>query len=124
VKKNFTTANFDTLPRDEKLLFCHEIFGMIETISMLITCVTNIKAKRFTQERYSKSINICSCENVFSNLWDSIILWVKFHMDVRKSFSQRHMLVELEYLFLCKSFGLEIWQTFYQLRDGLMPKFS
>jgi len=28
VRKNFTTSNFDTLPRDEKLFIFHEIFGM------------------------------------------------------------------------------------------------
>jgi len=37
---------------------------------------------------------------IFLNPWDSVILWVKFHMDVRKSFFQRHMLVEFQYFFL------------------------
>jgi len=35
---------------------------------------------------------------------------------LKKSFSQQHMLVDLEYTFLNESFGLEIWHTCYQHR--------
>jgi len=41
---------------------------------------------------------------------------------LKKSFSQQHMLVDFEYIFLNEFFGLEIWHTCYQYRDGLMPK--
>jgi len=34
------------------------------------------------------------------------------------------MLVDVEYLFLNESFGLEIWHTCYQHREGLMKKNS
>jgi len=40
-----------------------------------------------------------------------------------KFFSQLHMLVDFEYLFLYKSFGLEIWHICYYHRDDLMEKF-
>jgi len=39
--------------------FCHKI------IYILITCLPNFKAKKFIKKRYSKSTNICSCENPF-----------------------------------------------------------
>jgi len=41
---------------------------------------------------------------------------------LKKSFSQQYMLVDFEYVFLNESFGLEIWPTYYQHRDGLMSK--
>jgi len=44
VRKTFTTANFDTLPRNENLIFCHEIICH-ETISILITCVPKFEGK-------------------------------------------------------------------------------
>jgi len=35
-------------------------------ISMLITCVPNLKDNKFTKKRYSKSTNMCSCEKNFT----------------------------------------------------------
>jgi len=47
VRDNFTIVNFDTLPKTEKSFFHYEIF-FYKIISMLVTCVTNFKFKRFS----------------------------------------------------------------------------
>ena len=39
-------------------------------------------------------------------------------------FSQQHMLVGLEYNFLCGSFRFGIFHNYDQREDDLMPKFS
>jgi len=64
-EKSFTIANFDTLPRIDIFLpwsFCHE------TISMLITCVPNFKAKIFTQNKIFESYQHVSLWGKFSLL--------------------------------------------------------
>jgi len=49
-EKIFTIANFDTLPRAEKLFFFHEIF-FDEIISMLKRCDPNFKAIRLIRKK-------------------------------------------------------------------------
>jgi len=48
---NFTSANFDSLMRAENLIFYQE-FLFYKIIFKLITCVPNLKVKRFTKKNY------------------------------------------------------------------------
>jgi len=65
---------------------------------------------------------MCCWENAFlTSMWN-FIHKVTLSQVLKKSFLQRHMLVDFEYILLCKSFVFEIWH--YQHRDGLMTKNS
>ena len=72
------------------------------------------------KKQHAGSSNMCSYEKKNFSPWDSVILLGKISHGCRKSFSQLHMLGELEYLFFGKSFDPEIWHSFYQYRDDLM----
>jgi len=63
---------------------------------------------------------MCSYKNGFFNPWESAIFIRKVSHGCKKSFSQLHILVELEYLFLCKFFDLEILHTCYQYKDDFI----
>ena len=64
-EKNFNTANFESLPRAQKLVFYHEIFTKELSLSQLYVCQIS-RSKDSPKKSYSKSINIGSCGNVFT----------------------------------------------------------
>jgi len=95
-----------------------------ETISILVTCAPNFKVRRFTQKNLCKFIqHVALGEWFFTSMWN-FTLKMTLLQGLNFFSSQQHMLVDFEYLFSNEYFGLEIWHTCYQHRDGLMPKIS
>jgi len=79
---------------------------------------------------WHKSIHFCKkCQNFmvkkqFFSSREGVKVGNSETADVFDCFSQLYMLVDIEYLDLCGSFGLEIFYTCNQYIDDLMPKIS
>jgi len=58
-------------------------------------------------------------QNFFLSILGRVSMWAAVNF-----FSQSHILVDFEYLFLYESFGLEICHTCYEHRNDVMPKNS
>jgi len=104
------------------IFFSLSLILLHEPISILITCAPNFKVKRFIQKKICEFYQHVSLgEWFFTSMWN-FTHKMTLSQGLKKSFSQQHMLVDFEYIFLNESFGYEIWHTCYQHRDGLVPK--
>jgi hypothetical protein len=64
-EKTFKTANFESLPRAQKLVFSHESFTKALSLSYLYVCQIS-RPKDTPTKSYSKSTNIGSCGKFFT----------------------------------------------------------
>jgi hypothetical protein len=64
-EKTFKTANFESLPRAQKLVIFHESFTKALSLSYLYVCQIS-RPKDPLKKSYSKSTNIGSCGKFFT----------------------------------------------------------
>jgi len=67
---------------------------------------------------------MCSCEKDFLHPLETLTHKMTLYQGLKTSFSQLHILVDFEYIFLGEFFDLEIWNTCFQHRDDFMERIS